>query len=117
MANQEGSVSYKVVDLISENATIHANITTRNDIRVDGLVDGDIKTSKRLVIGPKAVINGNIVAERVDCFGKVKGDISVETVINIKCQAEICGDIKASLLSIETGAFFSGNCNMKKLNR
>lgn len=117
MAKPVDNIDHRVVDLISENATIRANITTCNDIRVDGVVEGNIVTSRRLVIGSKAVIKGDIKADSVDCFGKVSGNLFVDKILNIKHQAEVIGDIRASLLSIESGAFFSGCCNMKKENR
>ena len=117
MAKPVDNIDHRVVDLISENAIIRANITTQNDIRVDGVVEGNIVTSRRLVVGPKAIIKGDIKAKSADCFGKIKGDLLVDTVLNIKHQAEIDGNISASLLSIETGALFTGCCNMKKENR
>lgn len=102
----------KVVDLISENAILSANITTHNDIRIDGVVNGNVTTTQRLVIGPKAVINGNISAKSADCFGKVTGNITVETKLNIKSEATIKGAIEAALLSVELGASICGDCRM-----
>ena len=102
----------KVVDLISWNAVLSASITTQNDIRIDGVVNGNVFTPKRLVVGPKAVINGNVCADSVDCFGKINGDVVVKTTLTIKDKASIIGSIETAALSVELGAFVSGKCSM-----
>ena len=102
----------KVVDLISWNAVLSANITTQNDIRIDGVVNGNVSTPKRLVVGSKAVINGNVRANSIDCFGKINGDVVAETTLTIKSTASIQGAIETAALSVELGAFVSGKCNM-----
>lgn len=102
----------KVVDLISSNAVLTANITTPNDIRIDGVVNGSVSTPKRLVIGTKAVVNGNVCANSVDCFGKINGDVVVQTTLTVKSSASIIGSIETAALSVELGAFVSGKCNM-----
>ena len=114
MSKSVGDSYTKVVDLISWNASLSANITTPNDIRIDGVVNGNVSTARRLVIGPKAVINGDVRANSVDCFGKINGDVFAETTLIVKNSASITGDIQTAALSVELGAFVSGKCNMVK---
>lgn len=100
------------VDLISENAVVNANIVTPNDIRIDGVVNGNVHTVKRLVIGPNSVVNGNVIALSVDCFGEINGNVNVVKTLNLKSSGTIIGDIVSPEILIEQGACFCGKCNM-----
>lgn len=102
----------EAVDLISEDAILNANIATPNDIRIDGVVNGCVHTSKRLVVGPNSVVNGDVYALGVDCFGEINGNVVAIKVLNLKGSGKIIGEVSTPLLSVEQGACLSGKCNM-----
>lgn len=62
-----------------ENTTDFKGNIEAKDIRVDGSCVGDIQVDDAIYIGPRAVINGNINASRMD----VKEGAVIKGVVNI----------------------------------
>jgi cytoskeletal protein CcmA (bactofilin family) len=94
--------------IVSAGLCIVGDLNSVGEIHVDGYVDGDIKC-KGLLVGERAVIKGEIVAEMVSIHGTVNGHIKAQTVTLSK-MARVSGDILHENLSIERGAFLEGQC-------
>ena len=62
----ETTVNVNEVSRISSGTIIKGEIISPNDIRIDGNFEGKISSKGRVVIGDKAVINGDIICENVD---------------------------------------------------
>ena len=58
--------------IISADLIVNGTLISTGDIQVDGRVEGDVR-SAALVIGDKAFINGEVVAEDVTVRGRVQG--------------------------------------------
>ncbi|MCG8510983.1 MAG: polymer-forming cytoskeletal protein, partial [Rhodospirillales bacterium] len=71
-------------------------------------VEGDIR-SKVLLVGEPASIKGEIIAETIEVFGTINGQIKAESVTLAKT-AHVVGDILHENLAIEKGAFLEGHC-------
>ncbi|HYD50402.1 MAG TPA: polymer-forming cytoskeletal protein, partial [Terriglobales bacterium] len=65
-----------------------------------------------IVIGDKAVINAQIVAGTVILKGKVRGDITARTRIELQAPAKLTGNITTPSLVIHDGVVFEGHCSM-----
>jgi cytoskeletal protein CcmA (bactofilin family) len=65
--------------------------------------------STGLVVGDKAEIHGEIYAEDVIIRGKVVGRIRARK-ITLAATSHVEGDILHEAFSVESGAFFEGNC-------
>ena len=94
--------------IVSADLAVTGTLTSTGDIQVDGIVEGDIR-SVGLVIGEKAEIHGEIFAEDVIVRGKVMGRIHARKV-QLAATSHVEGDILHEAFSVETGAFFEGNC-------
>lgn len=105
-----------IVSIISEHTTFgEEGIKTKNDIRVNGKVKGKIESSGVLIIGENAIIEGDILAKKIDIAGKVKSDnITSETSVTLRTGSEITAEILTKNIIIEEGALFNGTCSMKK---
>jgi cytoskeletal protein CcmA (bactofilin family) len=97
-----------VPSIISAELTVRGTLISAGDVQVDGKVDGDIRASA-LVIGEKATITGDVYAEQATVRGRVEGSIRARKVqLCATCHVE--GNILHEALSVESGAFFEGNC-------
>ena len=97
---------------ISAGTSITGDIESNGDIRLDGTLNGNLKTKGKLVIGESGKVKGEITCKNADIEGKIEGKINVAELLSLKATSRINGDIVASKLAIEPGAKFSGNCNM-----
>lgn len=102
------------VNLLCEGTVIVGDIKTKNDIRIDGIIKGKIITSGRLVVGNTAKLEGNVDCVNVDVLGVVIGDITASGAVSLKASAKVIGNISASVIAIEAGVLFNGNCQMQK---
>ncbi len=65
--------------------------------------------SAGLVIGDKAFIHGEILAEELTIRGRVQGSIRARKVL-LCATSHVEGNILHEAFAVETGAFFEGNC-------
>ena len=87
---------------------INGTISSTGDIQIDGRIEGDVR-SVGLVIGDKAEIHGEVLAEDVTVRGKVTGRIRARKVL-LAATSHVEGDILHEAFAVESGAFFEGNC-------
>src|SRR5712671_3734463 len=97
-----------VPSIISAELTVRGTLVSAGDVTIDGKVDGDVRAAS-LVIGEKAVIVGDVFAEEAIVRGRVEGSIRARKVqLCATCHVE--GNILHEAFSVESGAFFEGNC-------
>src|SRR5580698_9086955 len=94
--------------IISADLLVQGTLVSSGDIQIDGSVEGDVHSSG-LVIGAKACIHGEVVAEDVVVRGKVQGSIRARKVL-LAATCHVEGNILHEALAVEQGAFFEGNC-------
>lgn len=99
-------------NVIGKGTTVLGTITASGNLRVEGVVQGDVNSQAKVALGTEARVDGNIVAQNADLEGKVSGNLTITEVLVLKATAVITGDISTSKLVIEPGVVFNGNCKM-----
>ena len=102
-------------NVIAKNTTIKGEIISDGDYRIDGVLEGDLKTKGRVIIGSGGVVNGTIEASNTDIEGAFSGKLTVEKILTVKAIAKISGEVVVGKLSIEPGAAFNASCTMKAI--
>ena len=100
-------------NVIAKNSTFVGEITSDGDFRVDGILEGTLKTKGKVIIGVDGFIKGTIEATNAEIEGRFSGQLSIANILTIKATANISGDIVVGKLSIEPGATFNASCSMK----
>ena len=100
-------------NVIAKNSTFVGEITSDGDFRIDGILEGTLKTKGKVIIGVDGFIKGKIEATNAEIEGKFSGELSIANILTIKAAANISGDIVVGKLSIEPGATFNASCLMK----
>ncbi|MBA7554937.1 hypothetical protein ES705_47577 [subsurface metagenome] len=100
------------INLIGAGTNIKGHIDSTGDIRIDGTLNGNLRTKGKVVIGNTGMVKGEVHCKNSDLEGKVEGKILVQELLSLKSTSTILGDISAKRLAIEPGARFSGNCQM-----
>ena len=98
--------------VIGPSMTIKGEIRAREELLVDGDVEGMLESQSLLTVGPNGKVRGNIKACQVAIFGSVRGDVEVTEKIAIREQGSLIGDIKAAGISIDDGAYFKGSIDI-----
>jgi cytoskeletal protein CcmA (bactofilin family) len=102
------------INLISNGTEITGDIKSNGDIRIDGLLTGNLNTKGKVVIGPTGKVKGEVYCKNSEVSGAVDGRICVSQLLTLKTDSKISGDIITFKLSIEPGAKFTGNCKMSE---
>jgi cytoskeletal protein CcmA (bactofilin family) len=97
-----------VPSIVSADVIVTGTFVSAGDIQIEGIVQGDVR-SVGLVIGEKAEVHGEVVAEELIVRGRVVGRIRARKV-QLSSTSHVEGDIVHEAFSVEAGAFFEGNC-------
>ncbi len=95
-------------NVLSSDVEIKGSVKFTNDLVIDGKIEGQISSEGNLTIGENARIKAEISTATIIVYGKVHGNLTATDRIELKASAEVVGDIKAKVLSIEAGAIFVG---------
>jgi cytoskeletal protein CcmA (bactofilin family) len=98
--------------LIGTGTTITGDIASNGDVRIDGVLKGNIRGTAKILIGQDGVVEGDIEGQQADIMGRVEGKIIVRELLNLRSNAVIKGDIRAGKLQIEPTVVFNGQCQM-----
>ena len=101
---------------IEKNTKIKGDIISEADFRIDGKLDGNLKTSGKVVIGKDGYIHGKVECVNADIEGSFNGELLVADLLSLKSSAVIEGTVVVSKLSVEPGASFNASCSMKGKN-
>jgi Integral membrane protein CcmA involved in cell shape determination len=98
--------------LISAGTTLKGDISSNNDLRIDGTIIGNVQSSAKIVIGTNGVVEGDITGTQADIVGKVSGNIRTKELLQLRGECVVTGNLYAGKLQVEPSATFNGQCHM-----
>jgi cytoskeletal protein CcmA (bactofilin family) len=98
--------------LIGAGTTITGDIQSDGDIRIDGVLKGNIRSAGKVIVGSNGIVEGDVDANNADVLGKINGKLVIKALLNIRDKALINGDIFTGQLQFEPSATFNGSCHM-----
>lgn len=97
---------------INEGTRIKGDISSVGYFRIDGHIEGNVKTPTKVVLGKSGIITGSLICEDADIEGKIQGNIEISGTLTLRSSAVIDGDITMGRLAVEPGATMNANCAM-----
>lgn len=98
---------------IAKGTTITGDIISEGDFRIEGNVQGNIKTPGKVVVGRTGMINGTLKSANADIEGKFSGKLILTDTLSLKSSAYVEGEVEVGKLAVEPGATFNATCAMK----
>jgi cytoskeletal protein CcmA (bactofilin family) len=98
--------------VIGAKTAFKGEISGDEDILVEGSVEGEIRTTRDLRIGPGGVVKATVSAQSLIVSGEVVGDCEALTRVEIQSTGRLTGNIRAPKIVIAEGAMFRGNSDM-----
>jgi cytoskeletal protein CcmA (bactofilin family) len=94
---------------IGQSVVIEGRITSSQDLRIDGKVEGAIEVGDHLLtVGAGAAVKANLVARSILISGSVIGNVTATERLDLKATGSVEGDISAPRLVMVEGAFVKG---------
>ncbi len=102
------------VTVFGKSMKIVGEVTSDEELYLDGDLDGKLNLRNRLTVGPNSKVNANIKAQEITVFGTIKGNVESESRVSLRTGASIVGDIKTAGIVIEDGAYFKGGIDISR---
>ena len=96
--------------ILDSGTVIEGTVRSKEDLRLDGHIKGDVFCDKRFVMGNTAKVEGKITCGESLISGKIDGEIGVKGLLHLLSTAYIKGKIMASKMVVDEGANYSGEC-------
>jgi cytoskeletal protein CcmA (bactofilin family) len=91
------------------------DLSGSDDVKVEGNFEGKINLEKNLTVGKNAFVKAEVIASQVKVEGKVLGNITAKSRVEVLPSGSVEGDIKSPKVMISEGAFFRGKVDMGKV--
>ena len=111
MANEKQQ-SGLMFNALTTGSKIVGTVTADSDYRIDGLIDGDLKCTGKVVIGEAGQIKGTVECQNAEILGLLDGKINCHQQLSLRSSGKIQGEVKTKVLIVEPGAQFNGTCSM-----
>lgn len=108
--------SKKNSSTISKELILKGDIMGQDDLIIEGTVEGKIEIKSQLTVQAGGVVKADIFAKKVNIAGKVYGNVQAEEVVELQPSAFLEGNIISPKITIQEGAHFKGNVDMKSSN-
>lgn len=98
--------------VIGGTATIHGDIISQEDLVVNGVVEGSIKTTRDVLIGSEGKIRADIQAASIIIQGDVQGNVDASRKISLEPSSRLQGNIHCPRVTVSDEAMFNGRIDM-----
>lgn len=102
----------KINTIIGEGTVIDGSCNFSEATRIDGVINGEVKSKNKLIIGESGKIVGNVYAEELILGGSIEGNILGGDRVEILGTGTLTGDMQTRKLIIDENARFDGKCSM-----
>jgi len=97
---------------IDSGCSLKGELEFSNSFRVDGRIEGTIRSRSELVIGEDGVVEGEIDVARCFVGGTVRGTVKAAEKVVLHASARVSGEVHAPAVVMEDGAFLEGKVEM-----
>jgi len=97
---------------LAEGTHISGTLEFERAVQIDGRFEGNVKSPGKLILGPAAQVDADIVVGELDVQGTLRGKVQAKGRLTIRDGGVVEANIVAGKLAIETGAVFRGSCEM-----
>ena len=104
--------SLTVDSLIGENIKIIGKIEGSGNLRIDGIIEGDVDYNGSITLGETGKVKGNIICEDIVIAGKINGNVIAKDKLTLLPTGNLTGDMEVENLVIHEKANFDGKCKM-----
>ena len=99
---------------LEKSTSVNGDIVSEGDFRIDGTLNGSLKTKGKVVIGKEGSVKGEVACSNADVEGTINGNLNVSGILSLRSSSVIEGDVVIGKLIVESGATLKATCSMNK---
>jgi cytoskeletal protein CcmA (bactofilin family) len=103
--------------VLGRGTEFDGKLTFEGEVRIAGRFNGEIFSKDRLQVDDGARVQAEITAGTVIVYGEIIGNIKATSIVELKANAKVKGNIETPALMIEKGVMFEGSCKMENLGK
>ena len=97
--------------ILGTNSTFKGELKSKANVRIDGTFEGSIDIDGNIMVGETAKIVADIQARNMRIAGAIRGNITGNKIELLRT-GRVWGDISATAITTEDGAFIDGKIAM-----
>jgi cytoskeletal protein CcmA (bactofilin family) len=97
---------------LSSEVSIEGDLSFRNELQIEGKVNGKINATGALIVGKSARIRGEVRAKSVTVQGTIEGNVFASERCVLEPGATLRGDIESPSLALDENASFLGHAKI-----
>lgn len=107
VAAGEGAMS-----IIAAGMTVTGDIDSAGVVKVEGRVEGGVRTARQVLIGRQGEVKGDIETREAVIGGRVEGTITATERVDVQATASVNGDIHTKSIVVQEGGKINGTVKM-----
>jgi len=102
---------------LSSEVSIEGDLSFRNELVIDGKVNGKINATGTLIVGKSARIRGEVRVKSVTVQGTIEGNVFASERCVLEPGATLRGDVESPRLALDENASFLGRAKISANRR
>ncbi len=102
---------------LAEGTHINGTLKFKRAVQIDGRFEGNVKSAGKLILGPTAQVDAEIIVGELEVQGTLRGKVQAKDRLLIRDGGVVEANIVTGKLAIESGAVFRGSCEMPEQER
>jgi cytoskeletal protein CcmA (bactofilin family) len=99
--------------ILAEDIDFEGELSFKRPLMIRGRFRGKVDSPSDLYVGEQAVVEATVSAGKVSSKGRITGNITAASRVELFSTARVQGDIETPDLVVESGCAFNGNCKMR----
>lgn len=99
--------------ILAEDIDFEGELTFRKPLMIKGKFRGKVDSPSDLYVGEQAVVEATIRAGKVSSKGRIIGNITAGSRVELFATSRVQGDVETPDLVVESGCVFNGSCRMR----
>lgn len=105
----------KGLSIIGADLTVIGELRTDGVVKIDGVVEGNVKARQQLLVSKEGAVKGDIQTKEAIVGGTVTGSIHADERVEVQSTATVNGDITTKRILVHEGGEVNGNIHMGDL--
>lgn len=111
--SRNGATGEGALSIIAAGMTVSGDIDSNGVVKVEGRVDGSIRSARQVLVGRQGSVHGDIETREAVIGGAVEGTITATERVEIQATASVQGDIVARTIVVAEGGRINGAVRME----
>ena len=108
----DGSRTPTARGFLSSEVSINGDLSFRNELLIDGKVNGKINATGALIVGKNARVRGEVRVKSVTVQGTIEGNVFASERCVLEPGSTLRGDIESPRLALDENASFLGRAKI-----